>query len=357
MSRRVTLDDFNDIPVDSAESDQPKEVDWAAIRANGIPEPEWLVEPYIAARSRVWAWGPTESGKSIWAAWIATGLTRRGLHVAYFSQENPWQVDASRILRLHPDFAFLHFFHHKDFQFDLARGDDCDTITNLAAGMSLVVFDTLTACWSGDEGDNRQIVSLDREVFLPLINETGTTVLVIDHTGHVQQFVKRSGASAGRGASSKGQKADAVLEFRAAGESQFLIHHGKNRIGGGKREPDRAYRVEDLGDDELELIEVPIAADEKVQALADELVEVVFEADGLTTTQVREAGVKLGAGTTLVSAAMKLLEAQDPPRVAIAWEERQKEKGGRQRAKVWRGAGNESASFDSLFGDGALDEP
>ena len=58
------------------------------------------------------------------------------------------------------------------------------------------------------------------------------TPVVIHHLGHRQMFSNRGGATAGRGASSLGQKADVTLEFKNAGEDLFTIIYGKCRIGG-----------------------------------------------------------------------------------------------------------------------------
>ncbi|MBA3727837.1 MAG: hypothetical protein H0W94_01270 [Actinobacteria bacterium] len=51
------------------------------------------------------------------------------------------------------------------------------------------MLDTLSACWSGDEGDNDAIAAFDRHALAPLVRATGASVLVLDHTGHPQPFV------------------------------------------------------------------------------------------------------------------------------------------------------------------------
>jgi hypothetical protein len=307
-------------------------VEWGSILAGPLPETTYLHRPYLPAGARVWAWGPAESGKSIWAAGTASALTRDGLVVVYVSQENPLEEEVRRFVRLRPEWSALRFFH--DQGLDLASREHVDELLVVAEGAALVVLDTLTACWSGDEGDNAAIAGLDREVLGRIVKETGASVLVLDHTGHPQAFVRRKGVTGGRGASSKGQKADVVLDFRSIGQSEFTLEHAKNRFG-GKKEPPRTYRVVDTEDEGLELLEVESSADAKAAELADELVEVIRAERMLTTKKLREAAKQLQAGVRLQEAAMELLENEEPARVRVGWEVIETERGG-QRARVWR---------------------
>ena len=66
----ILVDD--DGPTDDDDDDEtfaPAPVDWGVIRASGVRTLEYLDEPYLPARKRIWAVGPAESGKSVWAAW------------------------------------------------------------------------------------------------------------------------------------------------------------------------------------------------------------------------------------------------------------------------------------------------
>jgi AAA domain len=177
----------------------------------------WLESPYIPAAVRVWAVGPAESAKTIYFQWIAAKLTRAGRTVVFLSQENPLQTDVDRIARLRPDYSRLHYFHNPGL--DLA---DRTHFTELALACSeadLLVIDTLSASWSGDEASNADVVKLDREVLAQLVRLTGVTTAMIHHTGHPQAFVNRGGVSAGRGASAMGQKADVFLVFTSVGST------------------------------------------------------------------------------------------------------------------------------------------
>lgn len=319
-------------------------VDWGPILEHGVPELEYVAHPYLPKRKRIWAVGAAEAGKSIWAAWQAARATRAGLLVAYVSQENGLEEESRRFVRLRPDFTKLRLY--ADQGLDLAFPSHVGALIEASQGVSLTVIDTLSACWSGDEDKNPAITAFDRDVLLPLIRETGTSPLVLDHTGNPQPFVRRRGVSAPRGASAKGQKADHLLEFRATGESEFAIEHGKAR--GARKEPSRVFRVIDTDDDGLDLEEVESSADEKAAAVADQLVEIIVEAGELSTKKLREAAKSLRAGTDLQTAAMRLLKAEDPPRVTVASEIIATDKG-RQSAKVWRPAEN---SPQTLFKEG-----
>lgn len=297
--------------------------------AGSLAEVEWLLKPHLPKGARVWAWGPAESGKSIWALDQCAKLSREGQRVAYFSQENPRSEDNRRLARLRPHPDRLLFFRAEDL--DLAQPDDVRALVGAVKDCELVVFDTLTACWSGDENDNAAIAALDREALLPIVSDTGATVLLLHHTGHPQAHVTRRGASAGRGASSMGQKADVVLEFRSKGEFEFEVAMGKNRVG-GKKAPPILYRVEDTDDGGLAVVRAGLSADRQVKELADEMVEAIASAGALTTKQLRDS---VGGGRERADQAFRLLEAEDPPRVS-ATEERVATAGGRQRAKVWR---------------------
>lgn len=211
----------------------PQPVEWESILADGVPELEYLSKPYIPMRRRSWWVGAAESGKSIRAQHESCGLTRAGFVVVYVSQENGLEEEARRFLRLRPDFSRLRLY--VDQGFDLIYSSHVAALIEAAQGAALVVLDTLSACWSGDEDSNTSIAAFDRDVLVPLMRETGASPLVLDHTGNPQAFVKRQGVSAPRGASSKGQKADFLLEFRAAGDTEFTVYHGKARARGSNR--------------------------------------------------------------------------------------------------------------------------
>lgn len=306
-------------------------LDLGALFANPPPPARFLLEPHVLERRRHWVFGAAESGKSMWAAWVACRLTRQGRRVVYVSQENPLDEEVRRLQRLGPDLARLAFYH--DTGIDLARPDHRAALMKAAEGAALVVLDTLTACWSGNEDDNAAVAALDRDVLAPIVNDLGAAVIVLDHTGHPQPFVRRQGVSAGRGASTKGQKADVVLNLAARGPQEFTIGTGKMR-GAGRKPPDVLVRVvDDDEDDSLDLL-VDDSADPEVNRITEDMVEAVTESggDGLTTKLLM--GAVKGRNGDKYEARKRLL-AEDPPRL-VARREKVKTPGGSQVATVWR---------------------
>ena len=299
------------------------------------PEPErFVVEPYIPRARRVWVFGAAESGKSIWALATAAQVSREGAGVAYFSEENPLDEDIRRLRRLRPDSSHFRFFSGIGLDLDLA--EHVAAVIEACQGCALAVFDTISAVWSGDENDNAAIAALDREALMPLVTETGASALVLDHIGHPQAFVKRGGASAGRGASAKGQKADVVLNFEAKNRGEFTIKVGKMRAASVPGEA--VVNVLDAADGGLELQMVADMMPLKVQEAAALMVEAIAASGQLTTRQLREA-VTGKAGAETQTKAIDLLKAEDPPRVTVAQGVVDTPGSGRQAAKIWRPAG------------------
>jgi hypothetical protein len=195
-------------------------VDLRVFLATTPPAVEYLIEPYIPKGRRVWGFGAASSAKSMWAAWAAARLSRDSHKVVYISEENPLDEDHRRLHRLRPDPDYFTFISNSGI--DLALADHAAALIEVSKDAVLIVLDTLSAVWSGKEDDNRAVADLDLAVLKPLVGH-GASVLVLHHTGHPQAFVSRKGVSAGRGASSMGQKADVTLNFAAKGNSEFTI--------------------------------------------------------------------------------------------------------------------------------------
>jgi AAA domain len=234
--------------------------------------------------------------------------------VVFVSQENPLATDLNRMGRLRPDFEHLTYFHMSGL--DLADPTHFVELALACQGADLLVIDTLSACWSGDEGSNADIVKLDREVLAQLVRLTGVTPVVIHHTGHPQAFVSRGGASAGRGASAMGQKADVVLVFQPAGPHEFTIDHSKNRTPGGHKEPKARFRVIDTPEGGLDIERLGKEIDERVAECMDVAVEIVAASDGtLGTNALKSALNKRQFGGSTITPTLAALKIEDPPRV------------------------------------------
>jgi predicted ATP-dependent serine protease len=239
LEQVATLPDFQLVPTNWDEPD---------------PEIEFLFEPYLYVGTRTWAFGRTESGKSIWAQWVSAQLTRQGKRVVYVQQENPSAVERRRWRRL--GFDRDHLAHFYDQGIDLVEPLHIARLMRAAQSAQLVVIDSLGACWSGDENSSQAIRAFDRKVLMRLKDELGCASIVIHHTGH--RSLGRDAATAGRGSTSQGQAADVTLQFktdRRYPEGTFMIEHGKNRPGGGKKEPRARFQVIDLPHGGLDIVE------------------------------------------------------------------------------------------------------
>jgi hypothetical protein len=305
-----------DGPLDAPVEPRLVQANLGELLRNGVPRPLFVDRHgLIPEASRVWAVGPAGSGKSIWAANEASDLTREGLEVAVFSEENPLAEEVRRYGRFQPDLDRLHLYHGQGI--DLADATCVAEMLRETAKCSVVIFDTLSACWSGDENDNAAIGELDREAFVAFTRQ-GAAVVVLDHSGHPVAFVNRKGVHAARGASAKGQKADVVLEFVTQAPGVFRIEPGKMRVG-GHCPPPVTCTVIDTDDDGLEVIFAENAADLRTTECADVIVRTVHAAGmSMTSTEVRAALKSAGYGTGTTSEAMRLLREEPEPRVRVA---------------------------------------
>jgi len=321
-------------------------LDWPTLLRDGVPPVEYIAEPYFPKGARIWVWGATGTAKSLYCLWQATRLSREGVRVAYFSEENTIQEDLRRLSKLEPDAEHFRMFHRTGM--DLADANWIAAMLVATAGDDLVFLDSWTDLWSGDENENRDVQRFDATVLKPL-QAQGATPVVIHHTGHRQMFSDRAGATAGRGASALGQKADVVLEFKDAGEGRFTIVYGKCRIG-GIRQPQRCFIVQDTDDGRVDVTPAESPEELAVLQLADKMVGAILTSSEhqLTTNKLR---LMVGGRREHQTAAMALLEVDSRVRCDIA--KVQTADGKRRNAKVWRSAdGNPLGERFDILADG-----
>lgn len=304
-------------------------LDWQTLTENGIPEIDYLDAPYFPRLARIWIWGATGTAKSIYGMWKAAAFSRRGLRVSYFSEENPLAEELRRLALLTPEPEFFRIFYRTGA--DLQSPEWVRAMLETTQGDAAVFFDSWTDLWSGDEGDNRAVQQFDATVLKPL-QAQNVTPIVIHHTGHPTMFSNRGGATAGRGASSLGQKADVTLEFKAEADGAFTIVYGKPRIG-GDRQPDRTFQVTDLDDGGIDIVEVASARARAVAELVEKMVQAVLTSPRgyLTSTEVRVAA---GGGRALQAEAMPI--AAEDARVHVGTEKVETRDGRQRDAQVWR---------------------
>lgn len=302
-------------------------LDWQALIRDGIPETDYLDPPYIVRSARTWIWVATGTAKSMYALWIGCQLSLRGVRVAYFSEENPTAEDLRRLALLKPDPEFFDFFHRSGM--DLTDPLWIAALLAVTADSEVVVFDTWTDLWHGDESSNEEVRDFDANV-LKKIQAQGGTPIIVHHTGHPQMFSNRKGATAGRGASSLGQKADVALEFKAEDDGAFTVVYGKPRIG-GERQPDRTFRVIDT-DDGLDIVEAESGHVRAIQQLAEKMAQAILTAPRgyLTTSEVRAAS---GGSRDTQREAFGILE--NDARVRMSVRKVETADGRKRDAKTW----------------------
>jgi hypothetical protein len=307
-------------------------LDFTKLLVEGIPEPD-ILHVYLVRGSRIWGFGPAESAKTLFFQWVSAKLTRERRTVVFISAENPLATDVDRMSRLRPEWSRLRYYHMPPL--DLADPTHLLELLRVSHGADLVVIDTLSATYSGDENSNADIVKLDREVLVPLVAKTGAAVALIHHSGHPQAFISRGGVGAGRGASAMGQKADIVLVFQSVGPHEFTIDHAKNRTAGGHKEPKTRFRIVDTEDGALDIERVGKDIDPRAAEAMDTAVELVSASDGLGTNALTQALKQLGFGGSTVDRAFIELRAEDPPRLRQVDGEVQGADGKRRKGRPW----------------------
>lgn len=188
-------------------------LDWETYEQEEI---EWLLEPYVPKRSRVLAFGSAGSLKSLWAIWLAARLTNAGSRVAYFNLEMQPTELAKRMKSAGPTPANLSVFTKLRMQ----NAQHVMTVCRALKGYDLIVVDSWSSAHTG-QNDNDEMARLDNEVFQPIIDHTGATLLILDNTGKSSftdtgAEVKQQSA---RGASGKGDKMEVSLWFDRPEES------------------------------------------------------------------------------------------------------------------------------------------
>jgi len=322
-------------------------LDWQALLRDGVPEVEYIREPYLPKGARIWVWGQTGSMKSLWCEHEAASLSREGVRVSYFAEENPIAEELRRLAKLQPDPAHFRMFHRTGM--DLADEKWVDALLAATKGDAVAFLDSWTDLWSGDEDSNRDMQKFDAAVLKPL-QAQGVTPVVIHHMGHQQMFSDRGGATAGRGASSLGQKADVTLTFKSAGDDRFTIVYGKSRIG-GLHHPECSFKVEDTDDGRIEIAETGSPEECAVEHLAELAVKAVLTAPRgyLTTTELR---IAIGGRKERQTAAFAFLETD--ARVHAGVEKVQTRDGKSRDSKVWRPAGGVLEEGFDFAADGGL---
>lgn len=179
-------------------------VDWDTYE---VATEDWLWKPYIPKAGRVLLYGKTGSLKSLFAMWLAARLAREGRRVAYFSVEMRPSQAVERVRKLDPPKSNFVLFT----KLQLENPDHVRLAAEGLKGYDLIVVDSWNATIKQSSYD-QDIADLDNEVFQPLIDATGATILLIDNTGHdVFTDKGKHKMDRARGSSAKADKMDVTL--------------------------------------------------------------------------------------------------------------------------------------------------
>lgn len=193
------------VPYGMPELDPFAPVDWEDYE---VEETEWLMEPYVPRGSRVLAFGAAGSLKSLWAMWLAAHLTKEGKKVAYFALEMGLSDTVRRLRQLSIEKRNFHLYR----KFNFSNPNHVALALDGLKGMDLIIVDSWSAAHQGTTND--EVARLDNEVFQPIIDATGATLLILDNTGH--DVITEKGKikpTHARGASAKGDKMEVTLQF------------------------------------------------------------------------------------------------------------------------------------------------
>jgi hypothetical protein len=156
------------------------------------------------------AFGAPASLKSLWAMWLGAKLAHEGHKVAYFSLEMRPSDTTKRLRRLAPPVDKFKWYS----KFSFSSPAHVESACELLRGFSLIVIDSWSAAATQLEmrDSNQAVARLDQDVFMPLMEETGAALLILDNVGHPDLQSGRKPDWA-RGASAKMDKVDIALWF------------------------------------------------------------------------------------------------------------------------------------------------
>jgi len=280
--------DIKDLVPFNPDLDEFEPLDWTTYETT---ETKWLFKPYIPRGSRVLAYGAMGSLKSLWAMWVGAWLAKQQKRIAYFSLEMRPSDVAKRLHQLSPPREYFDVFT----RLSLNNSTHTMLIVEQLKGYDLIVIDSWSAAHQGAQRNNDEVARLDNEVFQPIIDSTGASILILDNTGNPSiTDAGKIRPDWARGASAKGDKMDVTLFFERPYDSnnycttlavkkmrldeqlprpitiatpmdRIEFYEYKDATFGAPHWPDLRYNPQDLGDKDgnMDDEEVSMTASEK----------------------------------------------------------------------------------------------
>ncbi len=217
-------------------------LDWHALWTAPRTEPKWLCEPLLEEGRVIALYSPAKTGKSLLVLEIAAGLAagrpvlgnvaREPVSVlSVVDMENSHDDIRERLhdMGYEPaDLVNLHYLSFPDLPYlDTEAGGDALLKYAQSCGATLVILDTISRFFRGEENSNDTFRSVYRNTIMPL-KRAGVTVLRLDHTGKNEEAGQR-------GASAKVDDVDAVwLLERTKNQGHFKLSRTHSRTNHGE---------------------------------------------------------------------------------------------------------------------------
>jgi hypothetical protein len=175
-------------PIASVDRAERRVLKLRELLALQLPEPQWLIEPWIPRDALVLVVGPPNAGKSKAALGLSRWALERGQRVFYAQEEGSrpgWKSACWRALSGLPDDAADRFASVFRPALDLCDPSDRDWLVRAvheAGGADLVFLDSLAAVFpNADENDGVGMKRLT-EHLVELQTDLGGTVVVLHHS-------------------------------------------------------------------------------------------------------------------------------------------------------------------------------
>lgn len=184
------------------EHDEHFWLDWSGEASDDA----YILEPVLPREAYVLVYGATEASKSMVFNALGAQASCQGFSVSVYSLENPPNVDRARLQRLAP---CGELFRLSNQLLNLADERQARALMERERGRDLVIIDTYSHAFAQryDSGDgNAKAIEFAR-VIRWLIKHTGSTFVVIDHTGFERPEEPRD-------ASAKRQQVDVAIGMR-----------------------------------------------------------------------------------------------------------------------------------------------
>lgn len=205
---------------------------------------EFLIDPFLFAKSFTLVTGPPKAGKTWFLAWLAAECAAAGKRVHFVEQEGtrallrarlrPFLGPATEAAR-----SLMSIAHSAPLRLDNRKS--VDALIRQVKGCDLLILDPFVMLHTRDENDQAEMAIVVQAV-LRIIHEVGCAVVLVHHTKKGESWDKHSkmdGASVDvRGSGALVGAADSVIslkgvadEDRHHSEVRFYVSNPDTRLG------------------------------------------------------------------------------------------------------------------------------